>query len=146
MTQPEFLTVAKLGDIPVGEGRAFKFNDEMVAVFNVDGQYHAMDDMCPHMGASLAAGSLEDEIVTCPWHGWSFDVRDGAWCENRRICVDSFRVRVIGSEIQVAANPTRKDVTETPIKPGATSERSDCDHDLPGANQEPAESAEETND
>lgn len=100
----EFVTVAKLGDIPVGEGRAFPYNDQMVAVFNDDGEYRAIDDMCPHMGASLAAGHFEDCVVTCPWHGWSFDTRDGTWCENRRLQIDSFQVRVVGDEIQIAAN------------------------------------------
>ena len=101
MTQPEFLTVAKLGDIPVGEGRAFKFNDEMVAVFNVDGQYHAMDDMCPHMGASLAAGHVEDGIVTCPWHAWRFKICDGTWCDNPKLGVSAYEVRVLDDQIQV---------------------------------------------
>ena len=100
---PEFVTVAKLGDIPVGEGRAYEYNDQMVAVFNDNGQYRAIDDMCPHMGASLASGHLEDSVVTCPWHGWSFDTRDGAWCENRRIHVDSYLVRIVGDEIQIAS-------------------------------------------
>ena len=99
---PEFVTVAKVGDIPEGEGRAFECNDQMVAVFNDGGEYRAIDDMCPHMGASLAAGHLEDCVVTCPWHAWSFDTRDGTWCENRRLKIDVYDVRVVGDEIQVA--------------------------------------------
>jgi len=98
----DFQTVAKVGDIPNGEGRAFDYKDQVVAVFNNDGEYHAIDDMCPHMGASLATGHFEDCIVACPWHGWSFDTRDGAWCDNRRIKIDTFQVRIVGDEIQVA--------------------------------------------
>lgn len=100
----EFITVAKVGDIPSGEGRAFECHDRVVAVFNENETYRAIDDMCPHMGASLAAGHFDCDsgVVTCPWHAWSFDTRDGAWCDNRRLKTDVFEVRVEGDEIQVA--------------------------------------------
>lgn len=103
-----FIKVAKVGDIEVGKGKAFEVEDRVIAVFNDDGKYFAIDDMCPHMGASLATGFLEDSCVTCPWHAWSFDVRDGAWCDNRRIKTDSFEVRVVDDEIQVSAEPKPK--------------------------------------
>ena len=111
----EFVTVAKVGDIPEGEGRAFEYNEQMVAVFNDGGEYRAIDDMCPHMGASLAAGHLEDCVVTCPWHAWSFDIRDGTWCENRRLKIDVYDVRLVGEEIQIA--PAERIPDEEPIKP-----------------------------
>lgn len=101
-----FVTVAKVGDIPEGEGKAFEVGDKVVAVFNDGGDYRAIDDMCPHMGASLASGHFEDCVVTCPWHGWSFDARDGSWCDNRKLKIDSFEVQVNGTEIQVRASPT----------------------------------------
>ena len=146
MPQPEFLTVAKLGDIPLGEGRAFEYNDQMVAVFNDDGHYRAIDDMCPHMGASLAAGHLEDCIVTCPWHGWSFDTRDGAWCDNRRIKTDVYEVRIVGDEIQVAAvQNTTTVVGENRGEPGTE----DDEHDKTkssSANGGPINRAEQEND
>jgi nitrite reductase (NADH) small subunit/3-phenylpropionate/trans-cinnamate dioxygenase ferredoxin subunit len=99
----EFTTVAKVGDIPVNEGRAFEVDERMVAVFNREGEYFAIDDMCPHMGASLATGHFDagDCTVTCPWHAWRFDTRDGTWCDNRRLKIDVFQVRVVGDEIQV---------------------------------------------
>ena len=97
----EFTTVAKVSDIPPGEGKAVEFNDQLVAVFNQNGTYYAIDDMCPHMGASLAAGHFEDGIVTCPWHAWSFRVTDGAWCDNPRVKTDVFQVRVVEDEIQL---------------------------------------------
>ena len=107
--EPEFVTVAKVGDIKPGSGKPFEMGDRVVAVFNVDGDYHAIDDMCPHMGASLASGFLNETTVACPWHGWSFDVRDGAWCDNRRLKTDAFLVRVVGNEIQVASEPVPRD-------------------------------------
>lgn len=99
----EFQTVCRVGDIPAGEGRAFQVSGRMVAVFLVDGQYTAIDDTCPHMGASLASGYVEENAVTCPWHAWRFCVRDGTWLDNPRASLrqDVFEVRVVGNEIQV---------------------------------------------
>jgi len=73
----------------------------MIAVFHSDDRYYAIDDMCPHMGASLADGHVQDQIVTCPWHAWRFSICDGTWCDNPTISIDSFKVRVAGDEIQV---------------------------------------------
>jgi nitrite reductase (NADH) small subunit/3-phenylpropionate/trans-cinnamate dioxygenase ferredoxin subunit len=53
------------------------------------------------MGASLAEGHLENHVVTCPLHAWRFDVRDGTWCDNRRVHIDSFPVRIEGGDIWV---------------------------------------------
>jgi nitrite reductase (NADH) small subunit len=92
----EFQTVAKVGDIAEGQGITVAFGDRLIAVFNSEGKFFAIDDICPHMGASLGAGAVEDGIVTCPWHAWRFKVCDGTWCDNPRLKVDSFEVRVVG--------------------------------------------------
>ncbi len=98
----DFQTVAKVGDIPAGEGRSFQLGERLVAVFHQNGEYFAIDDLCPHMGASLGAGYLDAEgTVTCPWHAWRFRVRDGKWADNPRLGVDTFDVRVHNGEIQV---------------------------------------------
>jgi nitrite reductase (NADH) small subunit/3-phenylpropionate/trans-cinnamate dioxygenase ferredoxin subunit len=71
-------------------------------ITNYQGRYQAIDDICPHMGASLGAGYLDEEgVVTCPWHAWRFRVCDGKWADNPRLSVDTFEVRVQGDEIQV---------------------------------------------
>jgi nitrite reductase (NADH) small subunit/3-phenylpropionate/trans-cinnamate dioxygenase ferredoxin subunit len=97
----EFVTVAKVGQIPLGQGEAFVVGDTVVAVFNLDGRYYAINDLCPHMGASLAGGAVEEGVVACPWHGWRYRVTDGTWCDNPRVKTDSYPVRVVGDEIQV---------------------------------------------
>ena len=97
----EFVSVAKVGSIPEGQGASFAVQGRMIAVFNTGDGYGAIDDTCPHMGASLAAGHVEDRVVTCPWHAWRFHVCDGTWCDNPRIRIDHFEVRVVGDEIQV---------------------------------------------
>jgi NAD(P)H-dependent nitrite reductase small subunit len=98
----DFITVAKVGDIPEGEGRSFQVGERLVAVFHQNGEYFAIDDLCPHMGASLGSGYLDEEgVVVCPWHAWRFCVRDGKWADNPRLAVDTFEVRVNDDEIQV---------------------------------------------
>jgi nitrite reductase (NADH) small subunit/3-phenylpropionate/trans-cinnamate dioxygenase ferredoxin subunit len=101
----DFVTVARHGDIPAGEGRAFPVAGRMVAVFFDGQQYFAIDDFCPHMGASLAGGYVENGIVTCPWHAWRFCIHDGRWCDNPKIKIDAFEVRVEGDAIQVRMTP-----------------------------------------
>ena len=99
-----FHTVAKTADIAPGQGGTFKVGDRQVAVFNKGGEFFAIDDHCPHQGASLGAGHLdEDGAVSCPWHAWRFCVTDGKWCDNPSLGVDTFEVRVVGDEVQVKA-------------------------------------------
>jgi nitrite reductase (NADH) small subunit len=98
-----FQTVARVGEIPAGEGRCFAVGGKLVAVFLVDGRYHAINDTCPHMGASLAEGYVEEGAVYCPWHAWRFCVKDGTWLDNPKAAVrtESYPLRVEGDEIQV---------------------------------------------
>lgn len=99
---PEFVTVAKVGSIAEGHGASFQVGDRLVAVFFHEGKYRAIDDLCPHMGASLGAGEVDEEgNVACPWHAWRFCVSSGAWADNPRLKVDAFEVRVQGDKIQV---------------------------------------------
>src|SRR5262245_43831102 len=66
----EFKTVCRLSELVEGEGKTVVLGGKEVAVFRCGNAVHAIDDMCPHMGASLAGGAIEDGIVTCPWHAW----------------------------------------------------------------------------
>jgi len=74
----------------------------MIALFLHQCNYFAIADLCPHQGASLGAGFLdEDGTVTCPWHAWRFSVCDGTWCDNPRLKVDTYEVRIEGDDIQI---------------------------------------------
>lgn len=97
----DFRTVGKVGDVTPGEGRTVDVGGKLVALFLENGQYFAIDDTCPHMGASLAGGYLQNGIVTCPWHAWRYRLSDGAWADNPKIKIGCYAVRVEGDEIQI---------------------------------------------
>ena len=101
----EYVTVGKVGEIPENTGKTVEVDGRLVAVFYADNQYHAIDDLCPHAGASLGAGYVEDCVVLCPLHAWRFYIRDGTWCDNRRLKVDAFDVRIQEDDIQVSITP-----------------------------------------
>ena len=96
-----FRTVARVGEVPEGQGRVFDVDGQMLAVFLDGGHYYAIDDACPHQGAPLSDGIVYDKSVTCTWHGWRFSLEDGRHLEGSRCRVATFPVRVEGDEIQV---------------------------------------------
>ena len=100
--------------IPAGTGRAFPVNGTIIAVYFVDGDYSAINDFCPHMGASLADGHVEEGEVTCPWHAWRFSVKDGSWCDNPNVKTDSYPVRILDGEVQVAVPEKRETPQDQP--------------------------------
>jgi nitrite reductase (NADH) small subunit len=97
----EFRTVCRVQDVVDGEGKTVAAGNKLIALFRVNGEYFAIDDVCPHMGASLSGGYLEEGIVTCPWHAWRFRLGDGAWADNPRIKIGCYPVRLVGDEIQI---------------------------------------------
>lgn len=99
----QFKKVCRLSDLIDGEGRTFVVAGKEIALFRCGDTVHAIDDMCPHMGASLAGGAVDGDIVTCPWHAWRFRLTDGTWADNPRIKIGHYEVRVEGDEVQVAA-------------------------------------------
>jgi nitrite reductase (NADH) small subunit/3-phenylpropionate/trans-cinnamate dioxygenase ferredoxin subunit len=70
-------SVARADEIKPGTGKTVELSGRKLAIFNVDGKFHAIDDVCPHRGGPLGEGFLEGKNVTCPWHAWEFDVTSG---------------------------------------------------------------------
>lgn len=69
-------------DIPEGKSiLVISPKGKPIALFKMQGQIFALENSCPHMGGPLAQGEIENCLVTCPWHGWQFDVRTGD-CQN----------------------------------------------------------------
>jgi 3-phenylpropionate/trans-cinnamate dioxygenase ferredoxin subunit len=106
--------VAKVGDLQPGQRKIVEIDGRSIGVFNVDGRFYALRNTCPHQGAPLCLGSLsgtalpsrpgeylwgrEGEILSCPWHGWEFDITTGRSVFNpHRTRVRSYEVTVQGS-------------------------------------------------
>ena len=96
-----FVAVARVGDLAEGESTRVRAAGRDVALFLFGGRYFALADTCPHMGASLSDGYVENHIVTCPWHAWRFRLTDGAWADNPRIKIGCYPVRVVGDDMQI---------------------------------------------
>jgi nitrite reductase/ring-hydroxylating ferredoxin subunit len=103
--------VATVDEIPRGGRKIVTVAGRSIGIFNVDGDFFALRNRCPHQGGALCEGTLWGvlkadvpgvfnydacrEILTCPWHGWEFQVRTGqSWCEPQRLRVRRFDVTV----------------------------------------------------
>jgi len=69
---PRIVKIASKNDVPRNGSICVEQENEYIAVFNVDGTFYAISDVCPHAGGPLSEGVVENGKVMCPWHGWSF--------------------------------------------------------------------------
>jgi len=100
----EFVTVLRRADLPPGKTRTVEVGGRPLALCNVGGDYFAVDDTCPHAGASLGQGHMEGDRVICPLHDACFDVRTGEAVEGpATTSVGTYAVRVVGDDVQIAA-------------------------------------------
>ena len=93
--------VAEASEIAPGQGKVVQAEGKMLAVFNCDGAFYAIDNTCLHRGGPLGEGDLDGTLVTCPWHGWQYDVRTGASTMNPAVRVGAYRVQVDGGGVFV---------------------------------------------
>ena len=99
----KYRPVCRVEEVPPGSARLAEVDGRTVALFNVDGRFYAMEDTCLHAGGPLHAGTLEDTVVTCPWHGWEYDVTSGKCSMNPLIALDRFQVRVRDGRIEIGS-------------------------------------------
>lgn len=95
------ITVAKVSDVPPGTAKVVLVAGRPVALFNVGGTFHAMDNACLHRGGPIGEGSLDGDVVTCPWHGWEYDVRTGVSVGNPAAKLRTYKVLVQGDDVKV---------------------------------------------
>lgn len=88
-----------------GEGRVLQVAGWWIGLFRVEGAFYALDNACPHMAGPLGAGRLDGYVVTCPLHGWPFDVRTGCMTTNEHQTVPRFDVREENGWVWVRALP-----------------------------------------
>lgn len=98
---PRLICVAAVSDVPPGTAKEVMADDQVLALFNVEGRFYALDGVCPHAGGPLGEGELRGTTITCPWHGWQFDVTTGENCLNRRMTHKTFPVKVEGNDVVV---------------------------------------------
>jgi len=105
----QFFDVCKVAEIPMGEARMFEVNKVMIGVFHQAGEFFAMDNACPHAGASLSHGIIEGEVVRCRIHHWSFCIRNGTYLdeEKPKFNVKTYQVRVLDERIQIEMEDDR---------------------------------------
>ena len=97
-----YVNVARAADLPPGQAMAVTVADKCLALFCVDGTVFAIDDTCTHQGGPLSEGELKDGIVTCPWHGAQFNVKDGqVLASPAPESVSSYPVRITNGAIEV---------------------------------------------
>ncbi|CAN5794489.1 hypothetical protein BH23DEI1_BH23DEI1_20150 [soil metagenome] len=118
-------TVCRVADLPVGTHSVFTVGRRRLGVFNVDGHYYALPDLCPHQLGPLCTGRvtgtldaradtdwqpewvLDGEVIVCPWHGLEFHVPTGRCMAYREITLRAFEVRVVGDEVRVVVGRPR---------------------------------------
>ncbi len=102
MVAPPSVKVADVSEIPPGTGKMVVGPfDKPIALFNVNGEFFAINHVCPHRGGPLGDGRLSGTVVTCPWHGWTFDVRTGQPDHAGGHSVAAYTVRVEGTAVYV---------------------------------------------
>lgn len=88
-------------ELKPGHGIVAEVNGKSLAIFNIDGTFHAIDNTCLHRGGPLGEGEVEGAVVTCPWHGWQYNVATGVCVNNPAAKVDVYQVILDGSDVKV---------------------------------------------
>jgi nitrite reductase/ring-hydroxylating ferredoxin subunit len=102
--EPVYARACAIADFPPGASMMLAVGDYDIALFNAGGEFFAIDDVCPHFAGSLHEGTVTDENVSCPLHGWCFNLRNGAQTNGRR-SVLTFETRVEGGDLLVCGTP-----------------------------------------
>jgi 3-phenylpropionate/trans-cinnamate dioxygenase ferredoxin component len=98
----EFVKAARTDEVAPGQALLVVVKGKEIALFNIEGSYFALDNLCTHEEGPLAEGEVEGHEVTCPWHGAKFDIRTGeVLCDPAYEPVTRYNVRVNGSDIEV---------------------------------------------
>lgn len=96
-----FLRATKRDEVPPGTVRELQLDGKVIALANVGGRLYAVNNVCLHRGGPLGQGELTGQTVTCPWHGWQYDVATGKALMNPSVGVESYPVELRGDDIYV---------------------------------------------
>ena len=109
----DWIDIAGESECPPGTSIERVAANAMVALANVDGHLYAIDGLCPHQGGPLGTGALCGKVLTCPWHGWQFDVATGQHRYSANVRQQSYDVKVENGRVFV-----RKDNTDVAVPKG----------------------------
>ena len=98
----EFIKVAKVSDLGPGEKLLVEYDDEDVGLFNIDGKFYAISDVCTHDGGPLVEGELDGDWIICPRHGARFNVKTGEETMPAFSPVPLYEVKIEGEDILIA--------------------------------------------
>ena len=101
MAEGSFVTVARLEEVPVGAIRAARAGQEEIALVHCEDGVFATQAHCIHLQGPLAEGHLEGCLLSCPWHGWQYDVRTGENTFDLAIKLETYEVEIEDGEIRV---------------------------------------------
>jgi nitrite reductase (NADH) small subunit len=101
---PEFVKVVNTSDLPAGRAIVVEIAGRSIALFNANGQFYALDNICAHRGGPLGEGFVDQNNLTvqCPWHGWVYGLASGTSPINPLAKVEAFEVKVEEGEVKVA--------------------------------------------
>ncbi|HEX9189308.1 MAG TPA: Rieske 2Fe-2S domain-containing protein [Vicinamibacteria bacterium] len=98
---PEYLPAIDMEALPPGRAAEVTVAGQAIALFNVNGTFHALSGRCPHRGGPLGQGFVEGPQVSCPWHNWTFDVTTGANVASPDLGVPRYEVKVENGQVCV---------------------------------------------
>jgi nitrite reductase (NADH) small subunit len=98
----DFVTVARADELAPGEVRRVQAGEEEIALARIGDDFYAVQGACLHLEGPLGDGRLEDHVLTCPWHGWQYDLRTGRNEFDLAIQLRTYDVRVENGEVRVA--------------------------------------------
>ena len=101
----EYVTAARAGEFQPGAARVVYLRGVEIALYNVDGSFYAVDNLCPHEGGPLAAGTIRGKVLSCPWHRWQFHLETGISPVNPAVRVQTYPVRIEGDQIKIGIPP-----------------------------------------
>jgi nitrite reductase/ring-hydroxylating ferredoxin subunit len=96
-----FVRAIRKDEVPVGMIRELQLDGKVIALANVDGKLYAINNVCLHRGGPIAQGELKGKSVTCPWHGWEYDVTTGKAALNPAVGVETYTVEIRGDDVYV---------------------------------------------
>lgn len=100
----EFVKVAQAPEIENGQNKVVYFRQQEVVIFNSNGNFYALNNLCPHRQAPLSAGQVENGVVTCPHHGARFDLRTGKGLKGpHRSNIGCYAVKIEGADIKISS-------------------------------------------